>query len=268
MLALFSSLGRWLKRSVVRAPDYRELKNKLAEQKIHGVDMSPYANRDGRIEARGLYSEATRSCSAQNYSRSFFLRELSSLRILPNASERERNQGASGRCSREERQYMKIAIACSVPWIIAIVLITHSFSATTPTWFQPGDNMVVVDKGNGVKQITPNTASIATRTIDVANVDHWCKDISGTTAYVCGTPAPVAWRNGGSAGYQTGWWVMLQPSASSLGPASLNVNAQGVANIKLSDGTTDPGTLLQAGRIYLLVQDGVVWRMTQGDSRQ
>jgi hypothetical protein len=140
-------------------------------------------------------------------------------------------------------------------------------AATTPTWFQPGDNMAVVQK-NGVKEITPNTAAIATRTIDVSNVDHWCPDSQGTTTYVCGTPSPAAWRNGGSTGYAPGSWVMLQPSASSFGSASLNVNGQGIANIKLSDGTTDPGNLLLQGRIYLLVFDGVVWRMTQGDSHQ
>jgi hypothetical protein len=137
----------------------------------------------------------------------------------------------------------------------------------TPTWFQPGENMVVIQQ-NGVKRITPNTASIATRTIDVSNVDHWCKDSQGSTAYLCGTPTPAAWTNGGSPGYRAGSWVMLSPSASSISSASLEVNGQGPVNIKRSDGTTDPGNLLVSGRIYLLVYDGTVWRMSQGDSHQ
>lgn len=160
---------------------------------------------------------------------------------------------------------MKTLAACLISGILGALLASALFAPTTPTWFQPGDNMMVVQK-NGVKQITPNTASIATRTIDVSNVDHWCKDMSGSTAYRCGTPSPAAW--GTAPGYQAGSWVMFQSLVSSPGPASLNVNSKGLANIKLSDGTTDPGTLLQAGRIYLLVQDGVVWRMGQGDSHQ
>lgn len=111
-----------------------------------------------------------------------------------------------------------------------------------------------------------NTAVAMSRPLDVQNVDHWCQDTQGTTAYTCGTPTPAAWANGGAPGYSPGTWVFLMPSANSTGGASLNVNNQGSVNIKLVDGTTDPGGQLKQGQIYLLVFNGTVWVMTQGDS--
>lgn len=112
-----------------------------------------------------------------------------------------------------------------------------------------------------------NTAYVMSRALDVQNVDHWCADHSGTPAYVCGTPSPAAWQlPGGASGYIAGQWVLFTPSVSSSGPASLNVNNQGITSIKLVDGTTDPGTQLKQGQPYLLTQDGTVWRMSQGDS--
>lgn len=143
---------------------------------------------------------------------------------------------------------------------------TPGMSCPTPT---SCTGIVLVSNPDGTVSPSINSAYAQTRSLDVANVDHWCQDTSGNPAYVCATGSLAAWSAamGGGSGYRPGSWVMLSPSASSFGSASLNVDGQGLANIKLSDGITDPGSLLQAGRIYLLVQDGVVWRMSQGDSK-
>jgi hypothetical protein len=130
------------------------------------------------------------------------------------------------------------------------------------------NGIVVVTNPDGTVSPSINSAVTETRSLDVQNVDHWCVDNTGTIAYVCGTGSPAAWGNGGQPGYASGSWVFLVPSMTSLGPASLNVNSQGVASIKLSDGATDPGSLLVQGRWYLLVFNGTVWTMSQGDSHQ
>jgi hypothetical protein len=128
------------------------------------------------------------------------------------------------------------------------------------------NGIVLVSNPDGTVSPSINSAYASTRGLDVANVDHWCQDTSGSTAYVCGMPSPAAWSNNGALGYATGSWVFLVPQATSFGSATLNVNNQGIVNIKLADGTTDPGSLLVAGRWYLLVFKGTVWTMSQGDS--
>jgi hypothetical protein len=50
-------------------------------------------------------------------------------------------------------------------------------------------------------------------------------------------------------------------NVSTSGPASLNVNNCGLANIKLADGKTDPGTAMLNGSMYHLVSDGTVFRL-------
>jgi len=127
--------------------------------------------------------------------------------------------------------------------------------------------IILVTNPDGTVSPSINSAYANTRGLDVANVDHWCQDTSGTTGqYSCGTPNPAAWSNNGGVGYATGSWVFLVPQSTSAGSASLNVNNQGIVNIKLADGTTDPGPRLQGGRWYLLVFNGTVWTMSQGDS--
>lgn len=115
-----------------------------------------------------------------------------------------------------------------------------------------------------------NTAWLMSRPLDISNDDHWCADTSNTVgAFVCKTPSPANW-----VGYVPGNWVMLRVGTqSSIGPASLNVNNVGLHNIKLVDGTTDPGPRLIHSGIYLLVMDdgdgqpnNMVWRMSRGDS--
>lgn len=139
---------------------------------------------------------------------------------------------------------------------------TPGMSCPTPT---SCTGIVLASNPDGTVSPSINTVYAQTRSLDVLNVDHWCVDTSGTTAYACGTPSPAAWGCPGP-GFQAGSWVLLVPSASSFGPASLNVNKCGLANIKLADGTTDPGTKLQSSRWYLLVFNGTVWTMSQGDS--
>jgi hypothetical protein len=121
--------------------------------------------------------------------------------------------------------------------------------------------IILVSNPDGTVSPAINSAYAETRHLDVTNVDHWCLDTNGTSAYVCTTPTPAAWQS-----YSPGEWVILVPSVTSFGSATLNVDGVGLVNIKLADGTTDPGQQLVAGRWYLLVYNGLVWTMSQGDS--
>jgi len=106
-----------------------------------------------------------------------------------------------------------------------------------------------------------NTAFIQSRNQGIENPDHTCISGNGTVAYTCTTGS--AWQS-----YTRGAWVFLIPDTQSNSQTSLSISGLGPVAIKLSDGTTSCGALLQPGRIYLLVYDGVVWRMSQGDSHQ
>jgi hypothetical protein len=111
---------------------------------------------------------------------------------------------------------------------------------------------------------SPNTATMLSRANDVQNVDHYCKDTSGSVVGACSTNTPSAWCVG--AGYVAGSWVDYVPGATTNGPGWVNVNQCGQASIKLNDGVTDPGDRLKKGGYYHLISDAVVWRMSAGDS--
>jgi len=98
--------------------------------------------------------------------------------------------------------------------------------------------------------------------MDVQSVDHWCKLSSSTSGFVCSTPTPAAWCNSpANIGYAPGTWIDMLANVSTSGPASLNVNNCGLANIKLADGKTDPGAAMLNGSMYHLVSDGTVFRL-------
>ena len=126
------------------------------------------------------------------------------------------------------------------------------------------------DPANNSTDCTPsvNTAAVLSHALDVQDVNHFCVDTSGTSSGACQTGEPFAW---GGPNYQAGMSVDYVPGMTSTGSATLNVNNLGPMNVKLYDGTTDPGPRLVKGAVYHLVASAsgsaLVWRMTYGDSR-
>jgi hypothetical protein len=153
--------------------------------------------------------------------------------------------------------------------IFGLSLGFHASSWITADQLVLGTGMMWQTSPNG-PALTFNTATLLSHAASVQNIDHFCQDTSNTAgAYVCATSGgPAAWCSSGGSHYPAGYWVNLKVMAGATGTASLNVNFCAMQNIKLSDGTTDPGTKMKAGRTYLITSNGTVWVLTQGDSGQ
>lgn len=99
-----------------------------------------------------------------------------------------------------------------------------------------------------------NTALIPTHDAIHAN-ENYCASSNGTTGYTCSMP------NKALLAYSAGQALLLKVDTTCSSSCSLNVDNVGVKSIKRSDGTTDPGGLLIAGRAQWVWYDGTVVRL-------
>src|SRR5216684_3201143 len=122
--------------------------------------------------------------------------------------------------------------------------------------------------GNGVMQAcvdspenqrvdcTPsfNSALISTHDTVHAN-ENYCFSSNRTTAYTC------RMRYKTLATYATGMTFLLNVDTTCDASCSLNIDGNGLVNIKMIDGTTDPRGNVVAGQPQWIFYDGVVFRL-------
>jgi hypothetical protein len=129
-------------------------------------------------------------------------------------------------------------------------------------------NTLNLKPGNGVLQAcvdspennrvdcTPsfNSALISTHDTVHAN-ENYCFSSNGTSAYTC------RMRYKTLTAYAAGMTFLLNVDTTCDTSCSLNIDGNGLVNIKMIDGTTDPRGTVVAGQPQWIFYDGVVFRL-------